>query len=71
MVASHAPAVCAPVARSFPPLTALEMVGERIEKKMRVVEVRPKCNTESLTITQVVEKRDKMIHEMIYNMERT
>ena len=71
VVASHAPAVCAPVARSFPPLTALEMVGERIEKKMRVVEVRPKCNTESLTITQVVEKRDKMIHEMIYNMERT
>jgi len=53
----------------WPPLTAIEVEETMIQKRVLVVRARPTCNTKSLTITEVINKRLKMVHEMLENME--
>jgi len=53
----------------WPPLTAIEVEETVIQKRVLIVRARPTCNTNSLTITEVINKRRKMVHEMLENME--
>ena len=52
----------------FPPLTALQVVGRRVSHKTLIIDVRPTVNTNSLTITQVITKRAKLLVDMEANM---
>jgi len=53
----------------WPPLTAIEVEETVIRKRVLVVRARPTCNTKSLTITEVINKRRVMVHEMLENMQ--
>ena len=52
----------------FPPLTALQVVSRRVHDKALILEVRPTCNTHSLTISEVIGKRAKLLLDMESNM---
>ena len=52
----------------FPPLTALQVVGRRVSHKALIIDVRPTVNTNSLTISQVISKRAKLLVDMEVNM---
>jgi hypothetical protein len=48
----------------FPPLTCIEVVSERIEGAVIVITARLSLNLNSLTIEQVVRKRQKTVIDM-------
>ena len=52
----------------FAPLTGLEVVNTKVEKKVLVVQVRLNINLQALTIEEVVSKRHKLVRDIAENM---